>query len=164
VLGQVARRVMTGVTNDKVAIDHAMTAGILCDIGTLVLAAGMPDVMAIRKRITEKDGRADWDVENDLIGFTHMQVGAMLLSMWDLPDDIVEAVAYHHCPSQCPETSFTALTAVHVGNAILKGHAETIVPNLDWPHIERVGATDHLSAWHKLPESMHLTGNEPAHA
>lgn len=161
VMGQLARRVMADYTDNVRRIDQAMTAGILSDIGTLVLAAGMPDAMAICRRIVEKDGRADWDVESDLIGFTHMQVGAMLLSMWDLPDSIIEAVAYHHNPSQCPETQFTPLSAVHVGNAILKRQDETIVPNLDWPYIERINASDHVVTWNKLPEQMNLTGSEP---
>jgi HD-like signal output (HDOD) protein len=54
-----------------------------------------------------------------LLGTTHAEVGAYLLGLWGLPDAIVEALAFHHCPSACPDQRFSPLTAVHIANALV---------------------------------------------
>lgn len=59
----------------------AFTAGLLSDIGLLLLAAKAPDLL-----------RSD---ESEL-GFTHGGLGAYLLGLWGLAPGIVEAVAFHH--------------------------------------------------------------------
>jgi HD-like signal output (HDOD) protein/CheY-like chemotaxis protein len=59
----------------------AFTAGLLSDVGLLLLAAKAPDLL-----------RHD---ESEL-GFTHGGLGAYLLGLWGLAPAIVEAVAFHH--------------------------------------------------------------------
>ena len=60
---------------------EAFTAGLLSDIGLLLLAAKAPELL-----------RRD---ESEL-GFTHGGLGAYLLGLWGLAPGIVEAVAFHH--------------------------------------------------------------------
>ena len=75
----------------------AFTAGLLSDVGLLLLAAKAPELL-----------RRD---ESDL-GFTHGGLGAYLLGLWGLPPRVVEAVAFHHDPAVVgPE-----VVAVHEGN------------------------------------------------
>jgi hypothetical protein len=62
-----------------------------------------------------------------------------------MPDQIVEAVAYHHEPLRCPELSFTALTAVHVANALEEPAAAP-----DHAYLEALGIADRLEAWREL--------------
>jgi HD-like signal output (HDOD) protein/CheY-like chemotaxis protein len=59
----------------------AFTAGLLTDIGVLLVAAKAPELL-----------RRD---ESEL-GFTHGALGAYLLGLWGLAPSIVEAVAFHH--------------------------------------------------------------------
>jgi HD-like signal output (HDOD) protein len=60
---------------------HAFTAGLLSDVGLLLLAAKAPEL--IRRDEAE-------------LGFTHGGLGAYLLGLWGLAPGIVEAVAFHH--------------------------------------------------------------------
>jgi HD-like signal output (HDOD) protein len=62
----------------------AFTAGLLTDIGLLLLAAKAPELL-----------RRD----EDTLGFTHGGLGAYLLGLWGLPPRVVETVAFHHDPS-----------------------------------------------------------------
>ncbi|HVW34106.1 MAG TPA: HDOD domain-containing protein, partial [Acidimicrobiia bacterium] len=57
------------------------TAGLLSDVGLLLLAAKAPDLL--------RRDEAEW-------GFTHAAAGAYLLGLWGLPAAVVEAVAFHH--------------------------------------------------------------------
>ena len=51
------------------------------------------------------------------------EVGAYLLGLWGLPSPVVEAVAWHHRPRDCPQQTFSALTAVHAANILDQGAA-----------------------------------------
>jgi HD-like signal output (HDOD) protein len=80
-----ARAVMTATEAARLAAPDsradAFTAGLLSDIGLLVLAAKAPELL----------GRDEVD-----LGFTHGGLGAYLLGLWGLAPGIVEAVAFHH--------------------------------------------------------------------
>jgi HD-like signal output (HDOD) protein len=82
---------------DPAARSDAFTAGLLSDVGVLLLAAKAPELL----------GRDESD-----LGFTHGGLGAYLLGLWGLPPRVVEAVAFHHDPVVVgPE-----VVAVHEGN------------------------------------------------
>lgn len=75
----------------------AFTAGLLSDIGLLLLAAKAPELL----RRDEAE-----------LGFTHGGVGAYLLGLWGLPGKVVETVAFHHDPAAVGP----AFVAAHEGN------------------------------------------------
>ena len=54
----------------------------------------------------------------EIFGATHAEVGAYLLGLWALPDAVVEAVAYHHAPRRSVNQQWSALTLIHVANAL----------------------------------------------
>ncbi|MEO1480736.1 MAG: response regulator [Myxococcota bacterium] len=66
----------------------AFTAGLLHDVGKLVLMSNAAD-----------SSRSEEDLESEL-GATHSDVGAYLLAMWGIPYPVVEAVAFHHVAHQ----------------------------------------------------------------
>ncbi|MEW8585577.1 MAG: HDOD domain-containing protein, partial [Candidatus Thiodiazotropha sp.] len=72
--------------------------GVLHDIGRLAIYLKMPQAARDILLITGGDDALLADAENDILGFTHMDVGEALLRKWKLPESIVTVVAYHHRP------------------------------------------------------------------
>jgi len=80
--------------------EGAFTAGLLHDMGKLLIAVAMPthyenmhDTYAARS-----DPQKDHELE--VLGVTHAEISGAILERWQLPKPIQEAVAYHHNPNQ----------------------------------------------------------------
>jgi putative nucleotidyltransferase with HDIG domain len=101
----------------------ARTAGLLHDIGKLALAANLPDAFNSAARLMRLNGSESVEVELEVFGATHSEVGGCLLGSWGVPMAVVEAVALHHHPACFLSRRFSPLTAVHVANAL--AHAES---------------------------------------
>ncbi|MCC6624633.1 MAG: HDOD domain-containing protein [Deltaproteobacteria bacterium] len=83
--------------------DLAFTAGLLHDIGRVVLAVRMPERLAEITQEARASRRPLHVIEREALGTTHAEVGAHLLAMWGLPAPIVAAVASHHEPGDSGE-------------------------------------------------------------
>jgi len=91
--------------------DRAFTAGLLHDIGKLVLDHGLAQQ-------TPEDGKViTMDTERSITGFDHAEAGAALLESWDVPVDVVAAVRWHHDPRQAGDHKRLAM-AVAVSNEV----------------------------------------------
>jgi HD-like signal output (HDOD) protein len=141
--GLVARITRRLVSGDA---DGAVAAALVHDVGILVLAARTPDYLASVLAQAEDEGRPLFEVEQEARGFTHADVGAHLLSLWGLPEPIVEAVAQHHRPCTKNQPGMTPVTAVHVACALADGSGE----HLDADHLERAGLSDRLPDWREI--------------
>ncbi|MCP4631679.1 MAG: HDOD domain-containing protein, partial [candidate division Zixibacteria bacterium] len=76
--------------------DEAFLCGILHDIGKLILFRKFPDKYM---EIFEKapDSLMEFhELEQDMLGFDHMEVGEALLNKWNFPNEFVTAVVDHH--------------------------------------------------------------------
>jgi putative nucleotidyltransferase with HDIG domain len=98
--------------------DKAFMAGLMHDLGKLILSANLPAAYAEIARTSQKGSMSLFEAEMEKLGATHAQVGAYLLGLWGLPDIIVEAVAFHHHPGMCPACEMTPLTAVYAANIL----------------------------------------------
>jgi len=85
--------------------DSLFIAGLLHDVGRLIIAHRMPDKAMIVQRQVDLDDMTAQDAELELFGFDHADVGAALLGLWELPDILVETVRYHHSPEQAKNYS-----------------------------------------------------------
>jgi putative nucleotidyltransferase with HDIG domain len=99
------------------AIEVAYTAGLLHDIGKVILNKVMNEIYqdvveeAIQKQISFLEA------ENRVLGFNHAVIGSGLARKWKFPADIVEAIAFHHNPGEAEKDRF--LTAfVHISDAL----------------------------------------------
>ena len=126
-------------------------AGLLHDVGKLVLAANLPQQYEEALQRMQTEGLADWQVEQAVLGTSHAEVGAYLLGLWGLPEPIVEALAFHHSPSACTDRSLSPLTTVHVANGLLhtSGMQDMTAAGawLDHAYVTQVGLVDRLPIW-----------------
>ena len=78
--------------------EAAFTAGLLHDIGQLVLASGFPERFAQVLAHQAGNGTELRDAEHALLGLDHAAVGALVAEHWHFPNAIVDAIGAHHAP------------------------------------------------------------------
>jgi HD-like signal output (HDOD) protein/ActR/RegA family two-component response regulator len=91
--------------------DEAYAAGLLHDIGRLVLAHELGEAYLPAVQAAEASGAPLWECEQRLLGVTHQAVGAHLLGIWALPPELVEACERHHDPRALPTPNAALVTA-----------------------------------------------------
>ncbi len=115
-----ARRICLHETNDQKAAEEAYSAGLLHDIGKLILLGVVPDDYIEAQRLSREESLSPWQTEYKVIGCDHAEVGAYLLAKWGLPNALSEAAALHHRPANSCRGTFSTLAAVHAANAIVR--------------------------------------------
>jgi len=154
VTGGFARKIALQARQDKSAVDRAFIAGLLHDAGKLVLGSTVTDRYNEVLRIVNDENRLVSQVEREVLGTSHAEVGAYLTGLWGLDDTVVEALAYHHRPSACPRQEFSPLAAVHVANILEHElcviHQDYARPELDAVFLARTSLQDKVDRWRDL--------------
>jgi len=78
--------------------ERLFVGGLLHDIGTLVLFARAPEKAKELLLISEGSEQTLVYAERQEYGFDHADLGGMLASLWNLPNNLVEAISCHHEP------------------------------------------------------------------
>jgi HD-like signal output (HDOD) protein len=152
--GVVARRIADASQRDAKMDDQCFLAGLLHDIGYLVLAAGLTEEYQRVLAAARESDLPTWQIEQEMLGATHAEVGAYLLGLWGLPAPVVEAVALHHRPRSGLAQTFSPLTAVHVADALIHGqarkHPERCGVAIDRDYIAALGLEARIDEWEEL--------------
>lgn len=116
-------------------MDEAFTAGMVHDVGDLIMYRSDPELHGIVVARVASGGRSLLDQEKVLFGRTHTDVGADRLENSLIPERIVKAVRWHHAaPEALTETLARAvwagirIGAVVAGSPIPPGGDETYRP------------------------------------
>jgi HD-like signal output (HDOD) protein len=119
--------------------DQIFLAGMLHDIGYLVLAFLDPKQSnALHSRIAAEPGHPAPEVEQELLGITHCELGALLAKHWGLPDEITSVLRYHHAPDAAgSEAGQPLVRMVNIAEKLLPSfgmdeHVNTAIRDEDW--------------------------------
>ena len=130
-----------GMTEDRELADRFFLAGLLHDVGRLVLAAA------------GSEGAARSSAE----GPSHSAVGAFLLTLWGIPLSVVDAVAHHHEPASAEPDRFGAVTAIHVADVLaheVQADGGDASRALDEDHLRVLGVHGRLDDWRRLAADL----------
>jgi HD-like signal output (HDOD) protein len=147
-VGAAARAIAKAEHASKAVVEEALVAGLLHDVGKLVLASSLPEQY---QQMAETIGATPLKAERAIFGATHAEVGGCLLGLWGLPPAVVEAISLHHTPGRSQNHKFSALTATHVANALV-GTQPVSVPDIDY--LTRLGLADRLPVWRSIVGDM----------
>jgi len=86
----------TGRASPKVAY----TAGLLHDIGKVILDQYIASVSPFFYRRTQVEGDDLCEMEKEKFGYSHAHIGGLLAENWSLPENLTDAIYYHHYPEK----------------------------------------------------------------
>ena len=136
---------------DPAVRDEAFAATLLHDVGHVVLALGRgSEFQAFHERA--KAGEPQSELELELFGVTHADVGARLLAIWGLPTTIVDVVQYHHDPGSAPESARRLASIVHVADSLV-AHMP-VLSKLNMASLERAGCAGLVPGWLAVAERV----------
>ena len=82
--------------------EKAFTVGLLHDIGKIMIARYLPTSLTTIVQAVNEEQLAMYDAETRTLGLAHPGFGAWVMSRWNLPTPLIEAVEFHHHPHPCP--------------------------------------------------------------
>ena len=102
---------------DKDFKEEAFTAGLLIDIGKIVMNIFVGNNASMIETETDGEKLSFHEAEEKILGIDHSEVGAEMLSQWNFPEEIVAAVRWHHEPDEAGEFSELA-TVIHIADSL----------------------------------------------
>jgi len=146
-------RITQALTQGAMSTEKSFTAGLLHDMGALLVATRMPEQHErTRAAVVERGARTVHEVEER--GRTHAEIGGWLLSHWGLPPFLVEAAARHHGPLSGDGSALDLAAAVHVADCLavelVPGPEGAAHAQLDPALLEIEGGADRVDEWREL--------------
>lgn len=97
--------------------ERLFVAGLMHDIGQLIISYKLPTLMRAAIDLSEKESVPLYEAEQQIIGFTHAEVGAELMRAWQFPETQQDVARYHHNPSAAKE-NILEVHIVYLANII----------------------------------------------
>ena len=116
---------------------EAYIAGLLHDVGKLILREYFPDdfkrVSAYRTIVS----CGDTEAERQTLGVDHGEIGALLLEFWNLDENLVEAVRWHHRVDSCGDDHRARAETLRYADSLCRLHqqGELLDTKLDHPFL-----------------------------
>jgi len=107
--------------------DDVFTPALLHDMGKLVLGEFLLEESQKIKSLV--DGGVPLDIaENMILGTDHAEVGALILHRWSFPNNLVEAVRWHHNPERIQNSNLQS-EIVYLSNLLCQSGGEGDLPD-----------------------------------
>ncbi len=136
--------------DDPQLAEQAFAAGILHDIGKLILADSLGAEYSEVLKQSRETKTPLYLVEQEKLHTTHAEVGAYLLAIWGLPIPLVETVACHHHPQRCGTKDICLAGIIHISNALQHtqpGHPDIVPSTVNADYLKEIHLDEHFEMW-----------------
>ncbi|MGO8766845.1 MAG: HDOD domain-containing protein [Limisphaerales bacterium] len=135
-------------------------AGLVHDVGKIIMAWSFPDHFAEIHRQAETGKRDLVELENETLGIDHGELGALYLERHRMPELMISAVRYHHQPEKAPNDQLI-VASVQIADLLMRNAQIGCSGNyLEVTHEHCLQA----SGWRILFPNMHDAGEAIARA
>jgi len=140
--------------------ESALIAGLLQDVGQLIFAARAAQRFSLALSRSSREKVPLYELELELFGSTHAEVGGYLLGLWGLPSTIVHAVTHHLQPVDRARI-FDPAAALYVANLLAQDPdvaaldavpARTVA--IDLSYLRDLDVADRLDDWRKIAREI----------
>ncbi|MDJ0621519.1 MAG: response regulator [Desulfocapsaceae bacterium] len=153
-VGQCSKKIALASVDDPELINECFLAGMLHDIGRLLLLANCAESYLPLVEKAKNEGTLLVDEETQQLKATHGDVGTYLIGLWGFSGNILEAISYHHNISAYPRETFSPALAVHVADALYyKFYPQHLIgapPEVDLEYLEKTGFGAKLAKWEEI--------------
>jgi putative nucleotidyltransferase with HDIG domain len=98
--------------------EYAFLAALLHDLGLLALVRHHAREDAMVVAFATENRMARWQVERQILGVDHAQIGARLAAHWAFPEPITNVIAFHHDFAAAPESTRWLAAVVALADAL----------------------------------------------
>ena len=97
--------------------ERLFTAGLLHDVGRLLMVMKLADETAEAESRRMHSEKEICELERELVGFDHAEVGHALLMHWNMPSNLCASVLYHHSPGEAHDAHLEA-ALLHIADQV----------------------------------------------
>ena len=111
----------------KEILDDAYVGGILHDMGKIIFSDVHPELLEKITNFCKARGIGKSFVEDLSAGLNHAEIGGMIAEKWNFPQSLIEAIKYHHLPTECSPEYADVVNTVYLANALCSLERKEIV-------------------------------------
>jgi putative nucleotidyltransferase with HDIG domain len=101
--------------------EEVFVAGLLHDIGKLILAICAPDFFAETLKLAISKGCLFLEVEKEVVGISHPEIVAYINNKWNLPEEIAEVIVNHHKSIDNADENAMLTAIVQLADVLARG-------------------------------------------
>ena len=101
--------------------DESFVAGLLHDVGKVILAQYFKELFLQVWESMHNNGQSFCEAEKELLPANHARIGAHLAKRWQLPDNLIDAIGYHHTLRKTANNPNLLMT-IHIADIIVNNY------------------------------------------
>ena len=114
--------------------DTAFTAGLLHDVGKLLINKFSSNTYDSLVEVSHNNNLSLVEAEQELFGCDHAEVGAKVADTWNFPQELVQAIGFHHAPDKSQGKQLLTIL-VHIANVASQDSRISLIEN---PIVEEI--------------------------